>query len=152
MTLVLTKYYLLKKNLMVKKNSFKYYIRYNDEDVTRPICIKTPQRIGYIKYFESNKTTSFEITDNQLLKKNTQIWNKVKKLLNIKFDSEPVYDDNDKYIKTKIKRYDGNVNNTNFQGKKVPKENASCKCLSLIMLDSVVKVMKEYYPQTRVQI
>ena len=87
-----------------------------------------------------------------MLKKNTQIWNKVKKLLNIKFDSEPAYDDNDKYIKTKIKRYDGNVNNTNFQGKKVPKENASCKCLSLIMIDSVVKVMKEYYPQTRVQI
>ena len=25
--------------------------------------------------------------------------------------------------------------NTNFQGKKVPKENASCKCLSLIMLE-----------------
>ena len=24
--------------------------------------------------------------------------------------------------------------NTNFRGKKVPKENASCKCLSLIML------------------
>ena len=32
--------------------------------------------------------------------------------------------------------------------KKVPKENASCKCLSLIMLDSVVKVKKKYYPQT----
>ena len=38
--------------------------------------------------------------------------------------------------------------NTNFQGKKVPKENASCKCLSLIMLDSIVKAKKKYYPQT----
>ena len=37
--------------------------------------------------------------------------------------------------------------NTNFQGKKVPKENASCKCLSLIMLDSVIRVNKKYYPQ-----
>ena len=27
----------------------------------------------------------------------------VEKLLEIKFDSEPVYDDNSKYIKTKIK-------------------------------------------------
>ena len=38
--------------------------------------------------------------------------------------------------------------NTNFQGKKVPKENASYKCLSLIMLDSVISVNKKYYPQT----
>ena len=37
--------------------------------------------------------------------------------------------------------------NTNFQDKKVPKENASYKCLSLIMLDSGIKVNKKYYPQ-----
>ena len=43
--------------------------------------------------------------------------------MNIKFDSEPVYGDNDKYIKTKIKIYDGNVN-TNFQDKGMPKEKA----------------------------
>ena len=40
-----------------------------------------------------------------------------------------------KYIKTKVNMYEDRVN-TNFQGKKVPKENASYKCLSLIMLDS----------------
>ena len=56
--------------------------------------------------------------------------------MNIKFDSEPVYGDNDKYIKTKIKIYDGNVI---FKAKKVPKENASYKCLSLIMLSFVVR-------------
>ena len=39
-------------------------------------------------------------------------------------DSEPVYGDNGKYIKTKIKLYGDKVN-TNFQGKKLPKENAS---------------------------
>ena len=38
--------------------------------------------------------------------------------------------------------------NTNFQGKKVPKENASYKCMSLIMLDSVIRINKKYYPQT----
>ena len=38
--------------------------------------------------------------------------------------------------------------NTNFKGKKVPKENALHKCLSLIMLDSVIRVNKKYYPQT----
>ena len=54
---------------------------------------------------------------------------------------------NDKYIETKIKMYEDRVN-TNFQGKKVPKENASYKCLSLIMSDSVIRVNKKYYPQT----
>ena len=55
--------------------------------------------------------------------------------MNAEFDSEPVYGDNEKYIKTKIKSYGDKVN-TNFQGKKIPKENASYKCLSLIMLDA----------------
>ena len=30
----------------------------------------------------------------------------------------------------------------------MPKENTSCKCFSLIMLDSVIKANKKYYPQT----
>ena len=34
---------------------------------------------------------------------------------------------------------------TNFQGKKVPKENVSYKCLSLIMLSPVIRVNKKYY-------
>ena len=38
-----------------------------------------------------------------------------------KFDSEPVYGDNYKYIKTKIKSY-GDKINTNFQGKKKKKK------------------------------
>ena len=67
--------------------------------------------------------------------------------MNIVFDSEPVYGDNDKYIKTKIKLY-GDKLNTNFQGKKLPKEDASYKCLSLIILNSVIRVNKKYYPQT----
>ena len=36
---------------------------------------------------------------------------------------------------------------TNFQGKKVLKENALNKCLSLIVLESVTRVNKKYYPQ-----
>ena len=106
--------------------------------------------IGYVKWFESYKKMSFKISDNKLFKKYNQIWKKVKNLLNIKFNSEPVYGDNDKYMKTKIKIYDGNIN-TNFQGKKLPKENAWYKCLSLVMLDSIVKVKKKYYLQTNLE-
>ena len=70
-----------------------------------------------------------------------------KNLMNTEFDGAPVYGDNDKYIKKKIKMYEDKMN-TNFQGKKVPKENASYKCLSLIMLDSVIRINEKYYLQT----
>ena len=37
---------------------------------------------------------------------------------------------------------------TNFQGRKMPKEKAPCKCLSIIMIDSVIKAKKKYYFQS----
>ena len=88
-----------------------------------------------------------KISDKEFLKKYNQIWKRVQKSLKTEFDSEPVYGDNDKYIKTKIKIYAGSMI-TNFQDKKVPKEKGPCKCLSIIMLDSVIKAKKKYYPQT----
>ena len=90
--------------------------------------------IDYVKHIGSNKTMSFKVNDNKLLKKYTKIWRKISNLMNIEFDSEPVYGDNDKYIKTKIKSY-GDKINTNFQDKKIPKQNASYNYLSLIMYD-----------------
>ena len=30
----------------------------------------------------------------------------------------------------------------------MPKEKAPCKCLSIIMIDLVIKASKKYYPQT----
>ena len=103
--------------------------------------------VGYVKHFDSNKTMSFKVNDNKLLKKYNKIWEKIRNLLSIKFDSEPVYGDNDKYIKTKIKMYGDRVN-INFQGKKLPKENASFYFLSLIMLEPVIRANKKYYPQS----
>ena len=44
--------------------------------------------------------------------------------MKIKFDSQPIDGDNDKYIKTKIKSCESRIN-TNFQSKNIPKENAS---------------------------
>ena len=46
--------------------------------------------------------------------------------------------------------YGGSVN-THFQGKKIPKEKQQCKTLSMIMLYSVIKAKKKYYPQTRLE-
>ena len=122
----------------MEQNSLKYFIGYNEEeDVIRPLLLKLPQIIGYLKEFDDSMTMSLRVDD---LRKT------IKVLLGIEFDGEPVHGDIDSYIKTKVKMYDNKVN-TNFQGKETPKGDFSYKCLSLIMLDSVVKVGKKYYPQ-----
>ena len=129
------------------KNSFKCFIKYNDNDVIRSLYIKLPQMTGYAKKYEFNSTMSFKISDKELLKKFDQMWKTIEKLLKIKFDSKPIYGDDEKYIKTKIKTYGDSVI-TNFHNKKVPKEKAPCICLSIIMLDFIIKAKKKYYQQT----
>ena len=50
---------------------------------------------GYIKYFKNGgKNVSFLIKDDSMLGKYSENCNKVKKTLNIKFHSMPVYDEN----------------------------------------------------------
>ena len=56
---------------------------------------------------------SFKISDKELLKKYDQICKRIEKLLKIEFDSKPVYGDNEKCIKIKIKTYGDSVI-TNF--------------------------------------
>ena len=51
------------------------------------------------------------IKDDSVLDKYNETWNKIKKTLNIKFHSMPVYDE--KYIKAKVKEFNG-VIKTNF--------------------------------------
>ena len=87
--------------------------------------------IGCVKHFDSNKTMSFKVSDNKLLKKYNKIWEKISNLLHIKFDSQPVSGDGDKYIKKKIKMYGDRVNTR-----------------LIIMLDSVIRANKQFYPQT----
>ena len=128
------------------KRSIKYFIGY-DDDVIRPRCIKLSQMTGYVKCFDNNKTIFFKVNDKKLLKMYTKIWGKVSSLIGKEFKSVPVYCDSDKYIKTKIKSHGDKVN-TNFQDKKVPKENTSYKYLLLIMIDSVIRANIKYHPQT----
>ena len=103
---------------------------------------------GYARKFGKNATISFRVNNKQLLQNYNKIWEKIEKLLKIDFESKTVYgDDDDKYIKTKIKIYADNMI-TNFHNKKIPKEKGPCKCLSIIMIDSVIKANKKYYPET----
>ena len=80
-----------KKESYGTKNSHKLFIGCNDGDVIRPLCILLPKMIVYAKHFHNNKTMSFKVSDNKLLKKYKKIWEKVANLLTIKFDSEPIW-------------------------------------------------------------
>ena len=72
--------------------------------------------------------------------------------MGLDFESKTTYgDDGDKYINTKIQAYKDSII-TNFYNKngskKIPEENVPHKCLSIIILDSVLYTYEKYYPQT----
>ena len=125
----------------------QYFIGYNDNGVITPLCLWLPQMTGYIKKINENASMSLRVNNKQLLKNYNKIWEKIEKLMKINFESKPVYGDDDKYIKAKTKIYADSIV-TNFHNKKISKEKLPCKCLSIIILDSVIKANKKYYPQT----
>ena len=63
---------------------------------------------GYIKYFENGgKNMSLLIKNNEVWEKYEEFWNVIKNKLNIKFHSQPIYEN--KYLKAKIREFDGNI-------------------------------------------
>ena len=69
---------------------------------------------GYIKYFNDNEKNiededeCFKIEDESVSLKYNEIWNKIKKTLSTRSHSQPIYDE--KYIKVKVKTFDGVIN------------------------------------------
>ena len=82
------------------------------------------------------------IKDNELLEKYYEIWEKNKNSIKKEFDSEFIY--NRKYLKAKIKFYNGKIN-TNFHNNKIPKEGSNFICLSVILIDSVFRTGKNFH-------
>ena len=69
--------------------------------------------------------------------------------MKIDFNTKTTYGDNDKYTKTKT--YKDSIN-TNFYSKngskKIPEEKVPHKCLSIIILDSVIYAYEKYHPKS----
>ena len=65
-----------KKEPYGTKNSFKYFIGYNDNDVIRPLCLRLSQMTGYIKKFMENIIKCLRVKDEQLLKNYNKKWKK----------------------------------------------------------------------------
>ena len=103
------------------EEGFKYFTGYQEDEIVKPLCIISPQMNGYIKYFENGgKNMSFLIKNSEVWEKCDNIWNVIKNKLNIKFHSQPIYEN--KYLKAKVREFDGNIK-TNFLGNNLPKEN-----------------------------
>ena len=100
---------------------------------------------GYIKYFENGgKNMSFLIKDDEVWEKYEEVWDKIKKKLNIKFHSKPLY--NERHIKTKVGEFD-DVVKTNFLGDEVPKDDMHYTCIACITIDFVMRMEKKNCPQ-----
>ena len=106
---------------------------------------------GYLNISEDGtRKMSFLTDNNEFLERYTKIREKISDLIDKKFDSDPVY--NNKYINTKIRSYNNDIM-TNFcnidnKNNKLPEKNKPYRCMSLILLDSTIKINKKYYPQT----
>ena len=127
------------------EEGFKYFIGYQENEIVKPLGIILPQMNGYIKYFDNGgKNMPLLIKYSEIWEKYEDIWNVIKNKLNIKFHSQPIYEN--KYLKTKVREFDGSIK-TNFLGKGLPKENTYYTCIACINLDSVLKMNKKNYPQ-----
>ena len=84
-----TKILISKKEPYGAKNSFKYFIGFNN-DFIRKLCVRLRQMTGYARKFDENTTMSLKVNNKQPLKNYNKIWKKVEKLLKIDFESKPV--------------------------------------------------------------
>ena len=127
------------------EEGFRYFIGYQKEENVKPLCIILPQMDGYIKYFDNGrKNMSFMIKDVEGWDKCDRIWNAIKDKLDIKFLCEPVHEY--KYLIAKVRKFN-DVIKTNFLGNDVPKEKMHYTCIACIIIDSVMKADKNYFPQ-----
>ena len=79
---------------------------------------------------------SLMIRDMQLLKSYNKIWEKIEKLMKIYFNTETTYgDDDDKYIKTKIKTHKDSII-TNFYSKNGSKKNTRIKSTTQMFINN----------------
>ena len=87
---------------------------------------------------------SFVTKDDKLLEKYNEIWRKFRNISKKEFRSEPLQ--NKKYLKAEIKSYNQKIN-TKFYNKKIPKEVFQFIFSSVILIDSVFRPGKNYFPR-----
>ena len=87
---------------------------------------------------------SFLIKNDEVWHKDEDTWNVIRNKLNIKFNSEPIYEN--KYLKAKVRKFDGDIK-TDFLNNGLPRENTYYTCIAYITIDSVLRMNKKNYSQ-----
>ena len=87
------------------------------------------------------KIESFKIEDDNVFIKNIRTFGRKLKALNITFHSHPISDE--KCIKTKVKTFNGVINNLILSDNKIPKEKNHYICIAAINIDSLMKIDKK---------
>ena len=130
----------------INDTRYKYLCGYLNNDTIQPLCVILPQMNGYIKYFDDGeKNMSFVTDDEEIYEKYNEIWEVVRKLLEVNFTVGPVRDD--KYIVPKLKIFN-KVKRTTFTDNVIPIERNHYTCIPAIDIDSVLKIdNKRVYPQ-----
>ena len=108
-------------------------------------CIFLPKISAYRRDFGAKLNIwFFLIKGHELLKKYNEIYEKVKNSIKKQFDSEPAC--NEKYLKVRIKSYNGKIN-THFHNSKITKEGSHLICLLVTLIYFVLRTGTKYYPQ-----
>ena len=90
------------------EEGFKYFIGYQEGEIVKPLCILLPQMNGNINYFKKGgKNMSSLIKNSEVWEEYEDIWDVIKKKLNIKFHSQPIYEN--KYLKAQVRELNGNI-------------------------------------------
>ena len=133
------------KKWKINDTTYKYVCGYLNNDTIQPLCVILPQMNGYIKYCDDGgKSMSFVTDDEEVYEKYSEIWEVIRKLLNVDFTVGSVQDD--KYLVAKLKIFD-RINRTTFTNKAIPIERNHYICIPAIDIDSVLKIDKRVYPQ-----
>ena len=133
------------KKWKINDTTYKHICGYLNNDTIQPLCVILPQMDGYIKYFDDGgKNMSFVMDDEKIYEKYNEIWEVIRNLLKIDFTVNLVRDHI--YLVAKLKIFN-KINRTTFTDNVIPIEKSHYICISVIDIDSVLKIDKRAYPQ-----
>ena len=108
----------LSNKYKINNTTYKHRCGYLNNDTSQPLHVILPQMDGYIKYFDDGgKHMSFVIDDEKIYEKYHEIWEVIRKLLEINFTGNPIRDN--KYLVAKLKIFD-RINITTFNNNSIP--------------------------------
>ena len=126
---------------------WKYFVGYvnhfNNEK--KSALIKLSKLSGSVKSFEKVKLYYLCFKKNKdILNEYAEIWNSIKDLIGKYFDVEVVH--YNKYKSAKIKPFNDEIK-TAFHDERLPAEEIPWTAHSIILVDSIYRRNKSYYPQ-----